>query len=101
MHNVKSRGNGQGTAFKRGKTWVARVVIGWRIPDNPKNVLIPIYRSKGGFKTKKEAPAPASPPALPRQQNPYHSCVTMRQCDRYQHRIKYADSSSKAIGNMV
>lgn len=58
----KSRGNGSGTAFKRGSTWTAQVVIGWRDPppldlNNPesKKPLIPIKLTKGGFKTKSEA----------------------------------------------
>lgn len=44
----KSRGNGQGTAYKRGNTWTAQVVIGW------KNGC-PVKRTKGGFKSKKDA----------------------------------------------
>ena len=58
----KSRGNGSGTAFKRGSTWTAQVVIGWRDPppldlNNPesKKPLIPIKLTKGGFKTKSDA----------------------------------------------
>ena len=51
---VKSRGNGTGTAFKRGSTWTAQVVVGWRViaEDKP---LSAITRSKGGFKTRDEA----------------------------------------------
>lgn len=52
---VKSRGNGQGSAFKRGTTWTAQVVVGWRPPDDPSHKPIPIKRTKGGFPTKKEA----------------------------------------------
>lgn len=48
MRKPKSRGNGQGTAYKRGNTWTAQVVIGW------KNGC-PVKRTKGGFKTKKDA----------------------------------------------
>ena len=48
MPRPKTRGNGQGTAFKRGKTWTAQVVIGW-------NGGVPIKRTKGGFKTKADA----------------------------------------------
>ena len=44
----KTRGNGTGTAYQRGKTWTAQVVIGW------KNGC-PIKRTKGGFKSKKDA----------------------------------------------
>lgn len=49
----RTRGNGQGTVFKRGRTWTARVVIGWRVADD--GHAIPIYRSRGGFHTKREA----------------------------------------------
>ena len=51
---TKSRGNGTGTAFKRGNSWTAQVVIGWRViaEDKP---LSAITRSKGGFKTRDEA----------------------------------------------
>lgn len=45
------RGNGQGNAYKRGDTWTARVVVGWKPGDPPK----PIWRTKGGFPTKKAA----------------------------------------------
>lgn len=52
------RGNGLGTAIRRGATWTARVVIGWRMadsgPDAPP-VRRPVYRTKGGFATKREA----------------------------------------------
>ena len=51
---TKTRGNGTGTAFKRGSTWTAQVVVGWRIiaEDKP---TVAITRSKGGFKTRDEA----------------------------------------------
>ena len=52
-HKPRTRPNGSGTAFKRGKTWTARVVIGWKLRDGMK--ATPIWRTKGGFKTKKEA----------------------------------------------
>lgn len=44
----KTRGNGQGSAFKRGNTWTAQVVIGWK-------GHVPIKRTKGGFATKRDA----------------------------------------------
>jgi len=44
----KTRGNGTGTAYKRGKTWTAQVVIGWKDGN-------PIKRTKGGFTSKKDA----------------------------------------------
>ena len=55
MPKPKSRGNGQGTAYKRGKTWTAQVVIGWRVPDDPARKPIPIKRTKGGFPSKRDA----------------------------------------------
>ena len=50
----KIRGNGQGCAYKRGRTWTAVVTLGWILPEDgsPKK---PIRKSKGGFATKKEA----------------------------------------------
>ena len=52
---VKSRGNGTGTAFKRGSTWTAQVVYDrvYVADDKP---LKRLTRSKGGFKTRDEAP---------------------------------------------
>ena len=48
----KTRGNGQGTAFKRGKTWTAQVVVGWQTKDGK---LLAITRSRGGFAKKADA----------------------------------------------
>lgn len=47
------RGNGEGTVYQRGKTWTARVIVGWWLDDA--GVAHPHLRTKGGFKTKKEA----------------------------------------------
>ena len=52
---AKSRGNGTGTAFKRGSTWTACVTVGWVIPSDPEKPRRPIRRTKGGFQTKKDA----------------------------------------------
>ena len=51
----KARGNGQGTAYKRGQTWTACVTVGWILPDDPEKPSRPIRRTKGGFSTKKDA----------------------------------------------
>ena len=51
----KARGNGQGTAYKRGTTWTAQVVIGWMIPEDPTHKPYPVKRTKGGFPTKRAA----------------------------------------------
>lgn len=50
--NTKSRGNGTGSIFKRGNTWVIQVTDGYHIVDGKK---ITKRRTKGGFKTKKDA----------------------------------------------
>lgn len=52
--SVRGRGNGTGTAFKRGKTWTAQVTIGTEY-DAEKDRIIRKYKTKGGFKTKVEA----------------------------------------------
>lgn len=51
----KTRGNGQGTAYKRGQTWTACVTIGWELPEDPTKPKRPVRRTKGGFATKREA----------------------------------------------
>lgn len=58
--NTKARGNGTGSVFKRGKTWTACRVIGYtteiiEVDGQKKKKLHKTTRSKGGFKTKKEA----------------------------------------------
>lgn len=49
----RTRPNGTGTAFKRGNTWTARVVVGWKYRDD--DTSTPIWRTKGGFLKKKDA----------------------------------------------
>ena len=53
--SVKVRGNGMGTAYKRGNSWTACVTIGWILPDDPRKQKVPVRKTKGGFKTKKDA----------------------------------------------
>lgn len=55
MSKVKTRGNGQGTCYQRGKTWTACVTVGWILPDDPSKPRRPIRRTKGGFKTRRDA----------------------------------------------
>lgn len=50
--NTRKRGNGQGTAYKRGKTWTAQKP-GYSYVEDGK--LIRRRPTKGGFKTKKDA----------------------------------------------
>lgn len=49
----KSRGNGQGTAYKRGRTWTACITTGWK--TTPTGRAQAVRRTKGGFSTKREA----------------------------------------------
>ena len=52
----RTRPNGTGTAYKRGNTWQSRVVIAYKVvegSDPPRK--LPVWRTKGGFKTKREA----------------------------------------------
>lgn len=52
----RARANGMGTAYKRGKTWTASVTLAWREEmQDGKPRLIPVKRTKGGFKTKRDA----------------------------------------------
>lgn len=49
----RTRPNGAGTAYKRGRTWTACVVVGWKPREGQAST--PIYRTKGGFSTKRDA----------------------------------------------
>lgn len=51
---TKSRGNGQGSVYKRGTTWTAQVTIGWKASADGSR-LVPVKKTKGGFKLKKDA----------------------------------------------
>ena len=48
----RSRPNGTGSVYKRGRTWEVAVVLGYKLVDGKS---VPIRRTKGGFRTKKEA----------------------------------------------
>lgn len=50
----KSRANGTGTAVYNGHTWMARVVVGWRISKDESH-KVPVYKTRSGFKTKTAA----------------------------------------------
>lgn len=49
----RTRANGMGTAYRRGKTWTARIVSGWKLADD--GHAIPIYKTRGGFERKRDA----------------------------------------------
>lgn len=50
---IKQRGNGMGTAFKRGRTWTARVTMGFILGQDGR--MKRVAKTKGGFRTKTEA----------------------------------------------
>ena len=51
--STRSRPNGTGSIYKRGKTWECAYVSGYIIQDDGK--MRTVRRTKGGFRTKKEA----------------------------------------------
>lgn len=55
----RTRANKQGSVFKRKDrgTWCAQIVVGWKPPNKENGRKIPIKKTIGGFKTKKEASA--------------------------------------------
>lgn len=75
----RRRGNGEGSVYKRGSTWTAAVVLGYRLDEDGK--AQPIRRKQGGFRTKKEALA-----ALPElRQEKRRSCPTLGDlCQQFQ-----------------
>lgn len=48
----RKRANGEGSVYKRGNTWEVAVVMGYKLVNGK---ATPDRRTKGGFKTKKEA----------------------------------------------
>lgn len=52
---TKTRGNGRGCAYKRGKVWEAQITIGWKLPDDFRKNPIQIKHRKSGFRTKSDA----------------------------------------------
>lgn len=58
MSKPKRRGNGMGTVYQRPgqTTWTVEVVVGWKYPDGDiTKRKRPVRKTKGGFKTKKDA----------------------------------------------
>ena len=54
---VKSRGNGTGCAYYDPvhRYWVAQAVVDYRIPEDKTHNLIPVKKTKGGFKRREDA----------------------------------------------
>lgn len=53
----RTRPNGSGSAFRRGKTWTARVVVGWKTvqQEGRKPKRLPVWKTKGGFPQRRDA----------------------------------------------
>lgn len=53
----KSRGNGTGCAYysQKYRYWIAQVIDGYREPDDKSKPMIPIKKTKGGFKRREDA----------------------------------------------
>lgn len=52
-HKTRTRPNGAGTAYRRGKSWYAQVTVGWKQAKDGHSIQL--YRTKGGFSTKRDA----------------------------------------------
>lgn len=100
----RTRPNGTGTAYKRGRTWTACITIGWK--TTPTGHAQAVRRTKGGFATKREAlaycqqlqAAPKDKPKLTLQQVydawlPTHEArVSKSTMDCYRAAFKYFDT---------
>ena len=53
----KSRGNGTGCAYysQKYRYWIAQVVVDWRVPADESKPLIPVKKTRGGFKRREDA----------------------------------------------
>ena len=99
----KVRGNGLGTAYRRGRTWTACITIGWK--TTPTGRAQAIRRTKGGFSTKRDAlaycqqlqAAPIEKPKMTLQQVydawlPVHEArVSKSTADCYKAAFRYFD----------
>ena len=54
---TKSRGNGTGCAYYSAKYryWIAQVIVDWREPQDLSKRMIPVKKTKGGFKRREDA----------------------------------------------
>ena len=54
---AKSRGNGTGCAYYSPKYryWIAQVIVDWRVPADESKPLVPVKKTKGGFKRREDA----------------------------------------------
>ena len=100
----RTRPNGAGTAYKRGRTWTACITIGWK--TTPTGRAQAVRRTRGGFPTKREAlaycqrlqAAPKDKPKLTLQQVydawlPAHEArVSKSTMDCYHAAYKYFDA---------
>lgn len=100
----RTRPNGAGSAYKRGKSWTAIVTVGWK--TTPTGRAQAVRRTKGGFSTKRDAlaycqqlqSAPREKPKMTLQQVydawlPTHEArVSKSTMDCYRAAFKYFDA---------
>jgi len=100
----RTRPNGAGSAYKRGKSWTAIVTVGWK--TTPTGRAQAVRRTKGGFSTKRDAlaycqqlqSAPREKPKMTLQQVydawlPVHEArVSKSTMDCYKAAFKYFDA---------
>ena len=57
QRRAKSRGNGTGCAYysQQYHYWIAQVVVDRKLPDDESKPLIPVKKTKGGFKRREDA----------------------------------------------
>jgi integrase len=86
---ARSRPNGTGSVYRRGKTWECAIVLGYIIQDDGKRKAI--RPTKGGFRTKKEALE-----YLPRlkEERPRNTPTLHELWDRYKDSKKYEKLSA-------
>lgn len=81
---AKSRGNGTGCAYYDPihRYWVAQVIDGYRKPEDETKQMIPVKKTKGGFKRREDALAYCS---ILKNKQPDHEDLTLQQVyDRWQ-----------------
>lgn len=75
---VKTRGNGTGCAYysKKYRYWIAQVITGWVEPEDKTKQLIPVKKTKGGFKRREDALAYCQ---QLKDQRPDPSAITLKE----------------------
>ena len=92
---AKHRGNGQGSVYKRGKTWAAARVFGYNVDENGK--MSPIKTVKCGFRTKTEALA-YLPQLTPKKRTSSKNIVTTKTTVKDMYELWYPTHEARGRG---